>query len=164
MNVIYLCFLVGDTNAIYGGVLFCITHAFLSSLLFYTVDCVQKRYHTRSVLELSGIVSSTPNLGVVIFINSVFFAGIPGTLKFLSEIYIFLGLEEQSLSFLILLLLCSNFLGVVGFSKSWFTVLFGATVNLHYIPLDLTSKDFLIIGICYSMLFLLTFFVDLLII
>jgi len=157
MNLIYLAFCWGDSNAIYGGVIFCITHAFLSSLLFFTVDCIQRRYHSRSVVELSGILQHTPNLGLVIFINSVFYSGLPGTLKFLSEIYLYSGFLETSPLSLLLLLISSNFLGLLGFCKCWFTVLFGMTAIKGFLPIDLTKKELLIIGICYFFLIFLTF-------
>lgn len=157
MNLIYLAFCWGDTLAIWGGLLFCITHAFLSSLLFYTVDCVQRRFHTRSVIELSGLLTITPNLGTVIFFNSIFYSGLPGTLKFLSEIYIYSGLAELTPLSLIILMVGCNFLGLIGFCKCWFNVLFGMTAKLHgNIPLDLTVKELFIILICYVNLILLT--------
>lgn len=157
MNLIYLAFCWGDTLAIWGGLLFCVTHAFLSSLLFYTVDCVQRRFHTRSVIELSGLLTLTPNLGTVIFFNSIFYSGLPGTLKFLSEIYIYSGLAELTPITLLILMIGCNFLGLIGFCKCWFNVLFGMTAKLYgNVPLDLTVKELLIILICYGNLVLLT--------
>lgn len=159
MNLIYLTFCFGDTNAIWGGIIFCVTHAFLSSLLFYTVDCVQRRYHTRSIYDLSGINNSLPLLGTVIFFNCVFYMGVPGTLKFLSELYIFNGLLEVMPLSLLLMLVGANLLGAIGFCKCWFNILFGMTSNKQkYIPTDLTIKEFLIIIICYFMLIFFNIF------
>jgi NADH:ubiquinone oxidoreductase subunit 4 (subunit M) len=151
MNLIYLTFCWGDTNSIYGGILFCVTHALLSSLLFYTVDCIQRRFHSRSIVELSGILNVLPNLGTVIFINTALYSGLPGTLKFLSEIYVYNGLLEVAPISLLLIMFASNFLGIIGFSKCWFNVLFGMTVkNQKYLHVDLNTKEILIILICYS--------------
>ncbi len=159
MNLIYLTFCIGDSNAVWGGIIFCITHAFLSSLLFYTVDCVQRRYHTRSIYDLAGVSNSLPLLGSVIFFNCIFYMGVPGTLKFLSELYIFNGLLEVMPGSLLLILVGANLLGAVGFCKCWFNVLFGMTSNKQkYIPTDLTLKEFLIIITCYFMLIFFNIF------
>ena len=44
MNLIYIAFLYGNTTMMIVGVLFCFMHAILSSLMFFLVDCIQKRY------------------------------------------------------------------------------------------------------------------------
>jgi hypothetical protein len=49
----------------------------------------------------------------------------------------------------------ANFLGLIGFSKCWFNVLFGLTLkNQKYLTVDLTFKEFYVILICiFSMFF-----------
>lgn len=155
MNIIYLAFLWGDAGAFIGGVLFCVTHAFLSSLMFYLVDCIQRRYSTRIVSEISGILHTTPNLGISILLMQILYSGLPGTLKFLSEFYIFSGLICSAPFSTILILYSANFLGLIGFSKCWFNVVFGLTLkNQNKIPADLTYKELFVIFICIlSMIF-----------
>jgi len=149
MNIIYLAFLWGDAGAFIGGVLFCVTHAFLSSLMFYLVDCIQRRYSTRIVSEISGILHTTPNLGISILLMQILYSGLPGTLKFLSEFYIFSGLLCSAPLSTILILYSANFFGLIGFSKCWFNVVFGLTLkNQNKLPVDLTYKEFFIIFIC----------------
>lgn len=149
MNIIYLAFLWGDAGAFIGGVLFCITHAFLSPLMFYLVDCIQRRYSTRIVSEISGVLHTTPNLGISILIMQVLYSGLPGTLKFLSEFYVFSGLICTAPLSTIFLLYAANFLGLIGFSKCWYNVVFGLTLkNQNKIPVDLTYKEIFIIFIC----------------
>jgi len=158
MNLIFLTFCWGDTNLIWGGIIFSLTHALLSSLLFYTVDCVQRRFHTRSLIEISGILLTMPNLGIIIFLNCVFYSGLPGTLKFLSELNIYNGLLECAPLSLLILLLGSNWLGLLGFSKCWFNALYGMTVSTQkYLTIDLTLKEFLLIGFCYFGLIFFTY-------
>ena len=158
MNIIYLAFLWGDAGAFIGGILFCITHAFLSSLMFFLVDCVQKRYQTRIVSEISGILHTTPNLGLSILFMQILYSGLPGTLKFLSEFYIFSGLICSAPLSTILILYVANFLGLIGFSKCWFNVVFGLNMkNQNKLPIDLTWKDFFIIFICIFSMFIFGF-------
>ena len=158
MNIIYLAFLWGDSGAFIGGVIFCITHAFLSPLMFYLVDCIQRRYSTRIVSEISGILHTTPNLGISILIMQVLYSGLPGTLKFLSEFYIFSGLLCSAPLSTIFLLYAANFLGLIGFSKCWYNVVFGLTLkNQNKIPIDLTFKEIFIIFICILSMFFFGF-------
>jgi NADH:ubiquinone oxidoreductase subunit 4 (subunit M) len=162
MSIIYLAFCWGDSIVLLGGILFCITHAFLSSLFFYLVDCLQRRYNTRSVVEISGILHLNPNLGICILISVVFYAGLPGTLKFISEFYIFSGLLECTPFSCLMLLYLTNFLGLIGFSKCWFNVVFGLTIkNQDKLSVDLTIKEFLIISFCVISLLFFNFFINL---
>jgi NADH:ubiquinone oxidoreductase subunit 4 (subunit M) len=117
MNLIYLAFCFGDSFLILGGTFFCITHAFLSGLFFYLVDCVQRRFLTRSVAEVSGVLQKSPMLGVLILFGVIFYAGLPGTLKFISEVYLFVGLLDCCVLSFVLLIYGANFLGILGFSK-----------------------------------------------
>jgi len=85
--------------------------------MFFLVDCIQKRYKSRLVSEISGLIHTTPNLGISILVMMVLYSGLPGTLKFVSELYIFSGLLEVAPFTCIILLFGANFLGLVGFSK-----------------------------------------------
>lgn len=164
MNLIFLVFCWGDVNAIVGGILFTATHSFLSALMFFLVDCIYRRYHTRSLVEVNGILHLTPNLGVAILVMCVFFSGLPGTIKFITEFYIFSGFIEISAFSCFFLMFVANVLGLIGFSKCWFNATFGMLrKNLSVIPFDLTIKELLILGFCFFFLFIFSFFVNFLI-
>ena len=159
MNLIFLTFCWGDTNAILGGILFSATHGALSALMFYIVDCIQRRFNSRSVVELSGILQITPMLGISIIFMCVLYAGLPGTLKFTCEFYIFCGLFEITPILTILIFFIANVLGLIGFSKCWFDAVFGMSLKNHKLaPFDLNIKELYIIYISISFLFLFMFF------
>ena len=161
MNIIYLAFCWGDTYSVIGGIIFCITHGCLSGLMFYLVDCIQRRYGSRNVTEVSGILQTTPSLGVAIIIMCVLYSGLPGTLKFTSEFYIFSGFFESSPFLCFMVLFIANVIGLIGFSKCWFNVVFGMnTKNASHTPLDLTVKEVYIIYICIFFLFFSCFFIN----
>jgi NADH:ubiquinone oxidoreductase subunit 4 (subunit M) len=156
MNLIFLVFCWGDTNAILGGILFSATHGALSSLMFYIVDCLQRRFNSRSVIEISGVLQTTPMLGTTIIIMCVLYSGLPGTLKFSCEFYIFCGLFEITPILTLLLFFVANVLGLIGFSKCWFDVVFGMSLKKHKTnPFDLNKKELFIIY--SSILFLCVF-------
>lgn len=155
MGIIYLIFCWGDILFIYGGVLFCITHAFLSSIFFFFVDCVYRRYNSRNITEINGILHITPNLGTLILLGCVLYSGLPGTMKFVSELYIFTGFFEASPISTIIVIFSANFLGIIGFSKVWYNVVFGLTpLKTYLLPKDLSFKELYILLFCFiSLLF-----------
>lgn len=161
MNIIYLVFCWGDTAAVLGGVLFCATHAFLSALMFFLVDCLYRRFNSRNLIEVLGLLQLVPNLGISILIMCVFYAGLPGTIKFISEFYIFSGLIESSSVTCFILMFTANVLGLIGFSKCWFSSVFGANIKkFSAVPLDLTFKEIYIISFCFLFLFFFSFFIN----
>ena len=158
MNLIFLTFCWGDTNAIIGGILFSVTHGALSALMFYLVDCIQRRFNSRSVVELSGILQITPLLGITNILMCVLYAGLPGTLKFTCEFYIFSGLFELTPVVTMFLFFVANVLGLVGFSKCWFDATFGMNLKQKKVaPFDLNIKEFYLLYIPIIFLFLFSF-------
>ena len=161
MNLIFLVFCWGDTDAILGGILFSITHGALSALMFYIVDCLQRRFNSRSVIEISGILQITPNMGIVIIIMCVLYAGLPGTLKFSCEFYIFCGLFEITPVLSLFVFFIANVLGLIGFSKCWFDTVFGMSLKKHISnPLDLNKKELYLVYIPIIYLFIFPFFTN----
>jgi NADH:ubiquinone oxidoreductase subunit 4 (subunit M) len=160
MNLIFLCVIWGNTNILLGSIYFIYTHAFLSSLMFFLVDCLQKRYNTRNVTSLCGVIHTTPNLGIAIFIMIVIFSGVPGSMKFVAEITIFSSLNQFSPFFCGFLILIVNFLGMIGFCKSWFNILFGMSTRFADANIvDLTIYEILVIFFCIFFLVFGTFFI-----
>jgi NADH:ubiquinone oxidoreductase subunit 4 (subunit M) len=101
-------------------------------------------------------------LGIAILIAVILYAGLPGTLKFTSEVYIFLGLLESAPLSCVILLYGVNFLGLIGFSKCWFNVVFGMTAkDQDKIPVDLTARELLVIGLCILFLFFFNLVINL---
>jgi len=114
--------------------------------MFFIVDCLQRRFNSRSVVEISGVLQITPVLGISIITMCVLYAGLPGTLKFTCEFYIFCGLFELTPVITLLLFFIANVLGLVGFSKCWFDTVFGMNLKNHKLaPLDLNIKELYII-------------------
>lgn len=159
MNLILLVFLWGDAYISVCGFFFSAVHAFLSSLMFYLVDCVYRRYHARSVFSVTGLFALFPNLGFAIFLMIVFFGGLPGTVKFACEFYIFSTVLSSSLLSCFFLMFTLNFFGLVGFSKGWFNAIFGLPASrAPVVALDLSKKELAIIYASFFFLFFSTFF------
>ena len=127
-------------------------------LCFFLVDCVQRIYNSRSILELSGILHITPNLGILLFFMCILYAGLPGTIKFVCEFYLFGQLIGVSLFFTFLLLFFANLIGVLGFCRCFFNVIFGMSSKYEKMQIiDLTIKEIDISFICIFFLIALPY-------
>lgn len=159
MNLILLMFLWGDSYIVVCGFLFSAAHAMLSALMFYLVDCVYRRMHSRSVYTVSGLYTLYPRLGAAIFFMVIFFGGLPGTLKFSCEFFIFSTLLSVSWPMTLVLVFSLNFFGLVGFSKCWFNSIFGLPKSsLVALNLDLSRKESSLILLTYAALIFLSYF------
>lgn len=155
MGLVYITLCFGDTTAVIGGFIFSVTHALLSSIFFFLVDTISRRFYTRNIVEINGILHLTPNLGIVILISCIFYSGLPGTLKFISELYIFAGLLDIAPLSTIIVLFGANFFGLIGFSKVWFNAVFGMTsITKNYMVNDLSYKEIYTLSLCYMLLLL----------
>jgi NADH:ubiquinone oxidoreductase subunit 4 (subunit M) len=89
---------------------------------------------------------------------TIFFAGLPGTIKFISEFYIFSSFLELSPFICIFLMLVANVIGLIGFSKVWFNLVFGSfNKYLKYLPMDLSYKEIYIAALNFLLLFFITY-------
>jgi NADH:ubiquinone oxidoreductase subunit 4 (subunit M) len=126
--------------------------------MFFLVDCVQRRYNSRSTLELSGILHITPNLGILLFITCILYAGLPGTMKFVCEFFLFGQLIGISANLTFLLIIFANLIGVLGFCKCFFNVIFGMSLKFAKMCIiDLTIKEIYISIICIFFLVVLPY-------
>ena len=159
MNWIYLSLCIGDSFLLYVSIIFTITHALLSTLMFFLVDCIYRRYNSRSIIEVNGINHNLPNLSISIIIMILFFSGLPGSIKFISEFCILSTLIDLMPFITIIVLFISNVLGLIGFSKVWFNSLFGSVKkNTKNYNIDLSYKELYIIWLNFIFMFILFYF------
>lgn len=158
MNLIYLTFCWGDVNMFVSGILFIIMHGSLSTLMFFLVDCTQRRFNSRSIIELSGILQITPMLGISIIIMCIMYSGLPGMLKFTCEFYLFSSLFNILPVLTVFLFFIANVVGLISFSKCWFNITFGMFLkNNKKAPFDLNKKELYIIYVNVIFLFVSSF-------
>lgn len=158
MNLILISFLIGDTRLTLAGIIFSAAHAFLSALMFYLVDCIYRRVHSRSIYQVQGLLHCCPNLATAIFLMCVLYAGLPGTIKFSCEFFIFSALAESSLFTMLILLFILNVVGLIGFSKPWFNAIFGLpNKNLQRPLMDLSRRELYIISLPFFFFIFFTY-------
>lgn len=158
MNLIAIFFLKGDVSIVAYGFLFTIMHAFLSTLMFFLVECIYCRYKSRSIFNVNGIFFTFNNLAISILFMIFFFSGIPGTLKFVCEFFLFNLVFNISWTLGILSIFIINVFGLIGFSKNWFNAIFCAPNREdENLGLDLSKKEISIIFLCFFFLVILTY-------
>lgn len=152
MNLLIICFIFGQTPIVYFGILFCFMHAILSTLMFFLVDVIQKRFGTRLTTELSGIVHICPNIGLSVVLMCLCFLALPITLKFTCEFAIFAGIMDLSVIIFILVITVTNWLAPIAFCKSWYGVIFSTPKRKYGKVMDLDIKEILITTTCLLLL------------
>ena len=99
-----------------------------------------------------------PLYSICIFISIILFSGLPFTAKFFIEIVIFNILFHFNSEIFIFLILIVNWIGIIGFSKNFFNILFGG-INLQKIKyFDLTKRELFIFIFIFINLFIINFF------
>lgn len=157
MNCIFFLICLNDSFNFFIIVNFCLSHSILSCLMFFLVDCIQKRYNSRSVIELSGLMSTTPNLSFFLLLLCIIYSGIPISFKFYCEVYFFICVLDNSLRVFFWLILVTNFFGIIGFCRNWFEVIFGNSKFTNVKDLD--NRELLILVFFFSLSILPIFFV-----
>lgn len=156
MNILFLpLFWYNETSELLVS-LFILTHCLLSTLLFFTVDILIKRFHTRIVTNITGIIQIMPMFGLCMIITLLLFTGIPFTIKFFLEISIFNLLLNFNIELTIFLIFIANWIGLLGFSKIWFNLLFGKP-SIHIIVYDLSVRELLIYIISFTILIFINY-------
>lgn len=143
MNLLFIPILWNNEFTEFLVSFFIITHCLLSSLFFFIIDTLLKRYSTRSTTKLTGLIHVCPFLTIFIFISILLFSGLPFTSKFLIELLIFSYTTNYDFFISLLLIFTANWIGLLGFSKNFFNILFGAPI-LFYPVLDLSKREFFI--------------------
>nr|YP_010183549.1 NADH dehydrogenase subunit 4 [Paramecium gigas]QVG61498.1 NADH dehydrogenase subunit 4 [Paramecium gigas] len=150
MNLILIFFLQGDSGTVVFGFVFTIAHTLLSTLMFFLIECIYIRFHSRSIHSVRGIFYSCSNLATVILLTLIFFSGLPGTLKFICEFHIFNLVLKLSIFFFFFFIVILNVVGLVGFCKNWLNAVFTVPDQKRKISVvDLTKKELYVCCICF---------------
>lgn len=155
MNLI-LFLLMGNQNVLdYGLLLFILIHGWLSTLMFFLVDIIQKKTKTRNIVELGGLGTTFPAIRWLIWIIILLFSGFPLTVKFIIEWFVFGTIFMQSPSLEVLIFLVIAFCGVVGFVKQMVIILYGLPRRNLSVNTIISKRDkFLFYFIIFILIYL----------
>lgn len=142
-----------------GSLYLMLSHGLTSAALFYLVGVLSDRYHTRSVMAFSGLISSMPVFSFFFIAMSLANVGFPGTSGFLPELMILVS-ALSSLSSILLPLLAGMLLTTVGSLVLMLRILFGHLKGYYFSSswLDVTKLEFYILSILLFWILLLGFY------
>lgn len=112
-------------------VLFVVLHGIMSSYMFFVIDIMQRRYKTREFQKIRGLHIILPKLTKHIWFLILLFSGFPLTAKFIIEWFLISLMIETSRILLILTIFFVNFIGIILFSKIFFTMIYGVPENIE---------------------------------
>lgn len=141
MNLI-LYLLVSYQNLLdYSLILFILIHGWLSTLMFFLVDIIQKKTNSRNIVEVSGLAYKFPEIKFIVWFIVVFFSGFPLTVKFVIEWAILGNLVLHQEFVVMVVFFALVVLGVVGFAKQMIVILYGMARYSTKVSHTLSKRD-----------------------
>lgn len=164
-SIAHMNFLVGglfsnNLQGISGSLLLQLAHGLSSSALFICIGVLYERYHTRNLYYYRGISTVMPVFSIMFFIFNLANLGFPGTLNFISEFLLVVGIFNYSLIFGLLSLI-GVFYSVIYSMLLISRVLFGQfSKNVIYFS-DISRREFFMLLKLLFMTIFLGFFPNL---
>lgn len=94
MNFALLGLFVNNSLGIEGSLYLMLGHGIVSSALFLCIGILYDRYHTRNILYYGGLVSVMPIFSIIFLIFILANIGMPGTVNFVGEFLVLIGVFE----------------------------------------------------------------------
>jgi len=129
-----------------GSVYLILSHGLTSAALFYLVGVLSDRYHTRSIIAFSGLLSSIPVFSFFLLVISLANVGFPGTSGFLPELLVLISAVSTS-SILLMPILLGIFFTTVSTLVLLLRALFGHTKIFYFKSswLDVSKLEFFVL-------------------
>lgn len=96
MNFVVLGFFSFTVTGMMGAIFLLITHGTISPTLFYCVNVLYERHHTRSLKDFSGLFMVMPFYAFFFLIAVMANMGFPGTSSFNAEFLVLLGVFQNN--------------------------------------------------------------------
>ena len=155
MNLILFLLMNSQNILDYSLILFILIHGWLSTLMFFWVDVIQKKTSSRNIVEVSGLAYTFPNIKLLTWFIIILFSGFPLTVKFVIEWQILGCLILNSKAVVILVFFVIVVIGVVGFAKQLIIILYGIPREPLTINSNMSKRDkHLFIFITFLLVFL----------
>ncbi len=126
-----------------GAVLQMVSHGFISAGLFYVVDMLYRRTHTRDIQQYGGVVHVAPKLATMAFVLVLGLISVPGTSGFVGEIMVTMAVFKTSTFWGILTVMGIVLAPLYGLTLYKRVFLGQVAENIKNLP-DVTFKEFCI--------------------
>jgi NADH-quinone oxidoreductase subunit M len=147
MNMSILGIFSLNQEALSGAIFLMFGHGLVSAALFFLIGVLYKRYGTRSIYYFGGFTQVMPLFAFFFLFFSFANTGIPGTVNFVGEIIIFLGLCQSS--FLIFFIAGAGFILSVIYSIWLYNRVCFGNLQTEYFPIfsDLNYKEIAVLSL-----------------
>jgi len=145
MNFVLLGLFTCTQQGLEGSIILMLGHGLVSSALFLLVGVVYDRYHTRLIQYYGGLTAVMPIFSILFLFFSLANLSFPGTVNFVGEILIIIGLLKES-TFIGVLATLGMVFGTAYSIWLFNRVAFG-TLKLQYVKVysDLNWREFCIL-------------------
>jgi NADH-quinone oxidoreductase subunit M len=141
-----------------GAIYLMLSHGFVSSAMFFLIGVLSDRYHTRSVMAYSGLLSTMPMFSLFLITASLANVGFPGTSGFLPEVMVIVSIISAT-PVVILPVLLGMLLTAASTLIALLRLLFGHTKTFYFNSslLDITKLEFFILSILSGLILIFGF-------
>ena len=122
MNFIIFLLLQQDETIRLCAFILVFFHSVMTAIEFLIVESIYCRFRTRSLLEISGLYQSHPNLFYMSFISLMFLLGFPGTPLFWIKLIVLSTIFFKSAFMLAILILIFYFFLPVILMRIWISI------------------------------------------
>lgn len=155
MNICVIGLFSLDIYSISGSIILMFAHGLASAGLFFVIGMLYNRFHTKNIKYYNGIIVGMPLLSICFFFFTVSNFGMPGTLNFIGEFFIFSSFFKNSIFFIYVCLFISILLSSFYSIYLYNHIVFGNNNNFFYYFLsDLNFLEFFILFILIFFIFL----------
>jgi NADH-ubiquinone oxidoreductase chain 4 len=155
MNFALFGCIIMNFCGLFGFLLICFSHGFISAGLFFLSGILYDYFHTRFLFYFSGFVTIFPFLGFFFFFFLLSNTGFPGTSSFLGELSLILGIVDYN--FLILIFCSFFFIFSSVYSFLLFTRIFFGGLRTRFIFFFVVNSYFELVPI-FILFFYILFF------
>lgn len=141
MNLILYLLLNYQNVLDYSLVLFILIHGWLSTLMFFLVEIIQKKTGSRNIVDICGLAYTFPEIKLIIWFIVLLFSGFPLTVKFLIEWEILGCLILQSNILFLGVFFIIVVFGVTGFTKQMIIILYGTANQSIVVNHTIAKRD-----------------------
>lgn len=127
------------------------THVFLTIILFFLNHCIYKRYNSRQLSKMQGLLNISPKLSLIILISTFVIIGFPLTIKFFIEVFFFFKIFKNNFFIIILLIVSVQFITGFFFFKNLSTIIFG---NSNKKIFEISKEEFTLFVFLFLSIFL----------
>jgi len=131
MNLVVLGIFAGNSQGIIGSIFLMVAHGVVSSALFFCIGVLYDKYKTRLLFYYGSLIQVMPIYSTLLLIFSLANTGIPGSVNFIGELTVFMGLVDSNL-FVTMISISSVIFSVI-YTMFFYNRLVFGNVKVNYI-------------------------------